>query len=101
MTGISCAIAMPRAGVRVQPRRGLARSRTFSTRTFAASSADFKALEEVLDDYKNAPPSFKQEITADVKSTMEKLKDSSVLKSGAANNPSFPSEGRYPWGSLE
>ena len=45
-----------------------------------ATKADFAILEDVLTEYKNAPPSVKYEITADIKSACEQLQANGTLK---------------------
>ena len=68
--------------------------------TTNATSTSFKALEEVLEDYRKAPPSFKQEITGDVKKTMEELKASGGLPKWGVETEKLPERRNVSLGEL-
>ena len=75
-------------------------SRRSSVFTTNATSTSFKALEEVLEDYQKAPPSFKQEITGDVKKTMEELKASGGLPKWGIETEKLPERRNVSLGEL-
>lgn len=55
-----------------------------------AARSDYAELEEVLNEYKSAPPSVKYEITADIKKACETLKSNGTLKKWGVETESLP-----------
>ena len=72
------------------------RASVFATR----ATSTFKELEDVLEDYQKAPPSFKQEITGDVKKTMEELKASGGLPKWGVETEKLPERRNVSLGEL-
>ncbi|KAL4452273.1 hypothetical protein ABPG75_007935 [Micractinium tetrahymenae] len=61
-----------------------------STAATASPDALFKELDEILDDYRRAPISVKQEVTADVLTTVQRLADAGALKKWGVALPDLP-----------
>lgn len=55
-----------------------------------ATASEYAELNNVLDEYKNAPPSVKYEITADIKKACENLKSAGTLKKWGIETETLP-----------
>lgn len=75
--------------------------RRYSVRhTVKATRQDFAILEDALNEYKQAPPSEKYEITADIKSACEKLQDGGILQKWGAEAKELPTRRSLSLGEL-
>lgn len=68
--------------------------------TAAAPEALFKELDAILDDYRRAPASVKQEVSADVLTTVQQLADAGALKKWGASLADLPERRNCMMGEL-
>lgn len=76
------------------------RSQTARRVHLHAARSDYADLEEVLNEYKNAPPSVKYEITADIKKACETLKSNGTLKKWGIETETLPERRPISLGEL-
>ena len=66
----------------------------------SAAQTGYEALENALDEYRNAPPSIKSEFTGDIMEACEELKTANVLKKWGIEKEELPSRRQVSLGDL-
>ena len=66
----------------------------------SATQTGYEALENALEEYKNAPPSIKSEFTGDIMKACEELKTGNLLKKWGSEKEDLPSRRQVSLGDL-